>query len=80
VTLKAGLLANHIAVLAGSGSGKTVFLRRIIEEAALLGIPSIVLIPTMICPALAMPGQNAPPPGARRTRIRPTPIARAPTS
>lgn len=45
VTLKAALLCNHIAVLAGSGSGKTVFMRRIIEEAALLGIPSIVLDP-----------------------------------
>src|SRR5262249_55027355 len=32
-----------VAVLAGPGSGKTVLLRRIIEEAALLGIPSIVL-------------------------------------
>lgn len=43
VTLKAALLCNHIAVLAGSGSGKTVFMRRIVEEAALLGIPAIVL-------------------------------------
>lgn len=33
----------HTCVFAGSGSGKTVFLRRVIEEAALLGIPSIVL-------------------------------------
>jgi Helicase HerA, central domain len=31
------------AILAGSGSGKTVLLRRIVEEAALQGIPSIVL-------------------------------------
>ncbi len=45
VTLKASLLSSHVAVLAGSGSGKTVFLRRIIEEAALLGIPAIVLDP-----------------------------------
>lgn len=33
----------HTCVFAGSGSGKTVFLKRVIEEAALLGIPSIVL-------------------------------------
>ena len=37
------LLPRHTAVLAGSGSGKTVLLRRIIEEAALLGVPAIVL-------------------------------------
>ena len=45
VTLKASLLSNHLAILAGSGSGKTVLLRRVVEEAALLGIPSIVLDP-----------------------------------
>jgi Helicase HerA, central domain len=45
VTLKANLLFSHIAILAGSGSGKTVLLRRIVEEAALLGIPAIVLDP-----------------------------------
>ncbi|MGO9682594.1 MAG: ATP-binding protein [Beijerinckiaceae bacterium] len=43
VTLAADLLPCHIAILAGTGSGKTVFLRRIIEEAALLDIPAIVL-------------------------------------
>lgn len=37
------LLTRHTAVLAGSGSGKTVLLRRMIEEAALEGVPSIVL-------------------------------------
>lgn len=45
VALKASLLSSHMAILAGSGSGKTVLLRRIVEEAALLGIPSIVLDP-----------------------------------
>ena len=45
VTLNASLLSSHVAILAGSGSGKTVLLRRIVEEAALLGIPSIVLDP-----------------------------------
>jgi hypothetical protein len=43
VVLPADLLPRHTAILAGSGSGKTVLLRRIVEEAALLGIPSIVL-------------------------------------
>ena len=36
-------LANHMVVLAGSGSGKTVFVKRLIEESALKGIPSIVI-------------------------------------
>ncbi|MBK5958431.1 hypothetical protein CCR97_09445 [Rhodoplanes elegans] len=45
VILAADLLPRHVAVLAGPGSGKTVLLRRLIEEAALLGIPSIVLDP-----------------------------------
>jgi hypothetical protein len=43
VTLPSELLPRHVAILAGSGSGKTVLLRRIVEEAALLGIPAIVL-------------------------------------
>ncbi|MFG1397281.1 ATP-binding protein [Roseixanthobacter pseudopolyaromaticivorans] len=43
VSLAADLLSRHVAILAGSGSGKTVLLRRMVEEAALLGIPSIVL-------------------------------------
>ncbi len=43
VDLPLGSLANHTCVLAGAGSGKTVFLKRIVEEAALLGVPSIVI-------------------------------------
>ena len=44
VTLLAELLPCHIAIFRRvPGSGKTVFLRRIVEEAALLGIPAIVL-------------------------------------
>jgi hypothetical protein len=43
VALAASLLPRHTVVLAGSGSGKTVLLRRIVEEAALAGIPSLVL-------------------------------------
>jgi hypothetical protein len=43
LTLASARLRQHVAILAGSGSGKTVLLRRIVEEAALLGIPSVVL-------------------------------------
>ncbi len=45
VLLPAALLARHTAIIGGTGSGKTVLLRRLVEEAALLGIPSIVLDP-----------------------------------
>ena len=45
VELATGLLPRHIAIIAGAGSGKTVLLRRIVEEAALAGIPSIVIDP-----------------------------------
>lgn len=36
-------LTKHTVVLAGSGSGKTVLIKRIVEEAALLGVPAIVI-------------------------------------
>lgn len=36
-------LTRHVAILGGTGSGKTVLTRRIVEEAVLLGIPSIVV-------------------------------------
>jgi DNA helicase HerA-like ATPase len=45
VRLPTKLLRRHTAIVAGSGSGKTVLLRRIVEEAALAGIPSIVIDP-----------------------------------
>lgn len=38
-------LRKHVAVFASSGSGKTVLLRRIIEECALRGVSTIVLDP-----------------------------------
>lgn len=43
LTMPLPLLSKHTVVLAGAGSGKTVLLKRLIEEAALRGIPSIVL-------------------------------------
>ena len=45
VELATGLLPRHTAIIAGAGSGKTVLLRRIVEEAALAGIPAIVIDP-----------------------------------
>lgn len=44
-TLGLASLRRHLAVFAGSGSGKTVLLRRVIEECALHGVSSIVLDP-----------------------------------
>lgn len=43
--LLTSLLRRHTAIIAGAGSGKTVLLRRIVEEAALAGIPAIVIDP-----------------------------------
>jgi hypothetical protein len=45
VTLDLASLRRHLAIFAGSGSGKTVLLRRVIEECALQGVSSIVLDP-----------------------------------
>jgi GTPase SAR1 family protein len=43
VQMPVGALEKHTVILAGAGSGKTVLLRRLVEEVALLGIPSIVI-------------------------------------
>ncbi len=43
VTVGLEALRKHTVVLAGSGAGKTVLVKRLIEEAALLGVPSIVV-------------------------------------
>ncbi|XWN33544.1 MAG: DUF87 domain-containing protein [Devosia sp.] len=53
-------LRRHAVVFAGSGSGKTVLLRRIVEEAALQGVSSIVLDPNNDLAALGMPWPTAP--------------------
>jgi hypothetical protein len=45
VSIPAPALTKHTVIRAGSGGGKTVLVKRLIEEAALLGIPSIVLDP-----------------------------------
>ncbi len=36
-------LTKHTVILAGSGSGKTVLVKRLVEEAAIKGIPSIIV-------------------------------------
>jgi len=36
-------LTKHTVILAGSGSGKTVLVKRLVEEAAIKGIPSIII-------------------------------------
>ncbi|ADE14624.1 ATPase-like protein [Nitrosococcus halophilus Nc 4] len=43
VAISLPMLTQYTGVLAGSGAGKTVLLKRLVEEAALLGISSIVL-------------------------------------
>ena len=43
VEMDLALLEKHTVILAGSGSGKTVLIRRLVEDAALQGIPSIVI-------------------------------------
>jgi hypothetical protein len=45
VSVELAELRKHCVVFAGSGSGKTVLIRRIIEECALRGVSSIVLDP-----------------------------------
>ncbi|HVV25084.1 MAG TPA: DUF87 domain-containing protein, partial [Pseudonocardiaceae bacterium] len=45
VSVDLAALRKHAAVFAGSGSGKTVLLRRIVEECALRGVSAIVLDP-----------------------------------
>jgi hypothetical protein len=43
VGVRLDALTKHTAILASSGSGKTALLRRIVEEAALRGVPAIVI-------------------------------------
>jgi hypothetical protein len=45
VSLDLAVLSKHTVLFAGTGSGKTVLLRRVVEECALQGVSSIVLDP-----------------------------------
>jgi hypothetical protein len=60
VTLRRNLLSRHTAIIAGSGSGKTVLLRRIVEEAALSGVPAIVIDPNNDLSQLGQPWPTRP--------------------
>jgi hypothetical protein len=53
-------LRKHTAVFAGSGSGKTVLLRRIVEECALRGVSAIVLDPNNDLSRLGSPWPQQP--------------------
>jgi hypothetical protein len=53
-------LRRHVAIFAGSGSGKTVLIRRLIEECALKGVSSIVLDPNNDLARLGTPWPEDP--------------------
>ncbi|MGC4879965.1 helicase HerA domain-containing protein [Micromonospora sp. DT43] len=54
-------LRKHTVIFAGSGSGKTVLIRRLIEECALQGVSTIVLDPNNDLARLGDPWPEAPP-------------------
>lgn len=53
-------LARHVAILAAAGSGKTVFVKRIIEESALKGVPCLVIDAANDLCRLGQPWPEAP--------------------
>jgi len=53
-------LRKHTAIFAGSGSGKTVLIRRLVEECALRGVSSIVLDPNNDLARLGTPWPEPP--------------------
>jgi Helicase HerA, central domain len=53
-------LRKHTAIFAGSGSGKTVLIRRLVEECALRGVSSIVLDPNNDLARLGLPWPETP--------------------
>src|SRR5512136_152401 len=56
IELPAPLLKRHLVVLGASGSGKTVLGKCVIEEAALAGIPAVVIDPQGDLASLALAG------------------------
>ncbi|MEM0986467.1 MAG: DUF87 domain-containing protein [Pseudomonadota bacterium] len=68
LTVKLEDLRRHVALFAGSGSGKTVLIRRLMEECALKGVSSIVLDPNN---DLARLGPTYPAAGSRAMRSGP---------
>jgi hypothetical protein len=69
VSVELSALRKHVAIFAGTGSGKTVLIRRLVEECALRGVSSIVLDPNNDLSRLGT-GWSEPPDGWRRTDDR----------
>jgi Helicase HerA, central domain len=63
-------LNRHVAIIAGSGSGKSVALRRIVEEAALLGVPAIVIDCNNDLARLGQPWPETPDPWSAEDEAR----------
>lgn len=61
VSVDLAALRKHTAIFAGSGSGKTVLIRRLVEECALRGVSSIVLDPNNDLSRLGAPWPENPP-------------------
>ncbi|WP_117213373.1 ATP-binding protein [Allorhizocola rhizosphaerae] len=60
LTIALESLRKHTAIFAGSGSGKTVLIRRLVEECALRGVSAIVLDPNNDLARLGDPWPAAP--------------------
>jgi hypothetical protein len=60
VTVELEALRRHVAIFAGSGSGKTVLIRRLVEECALRGVSAIVLDPNNDLARLGDPWPSPP--------------------
>ena len=60
VTVPLEDLRRHTVIFAGSGSGKTVLVRRLIEECALKGVSSVVLDPNNDLARLGLPWPEPP--------------------
>jgi Predicted ATPase len=61
VTVPLQALRKHVVIFAGSGSGKTVLIRRLVEECALHGVSAIVLDPNNDLARLGDPWPAPPP-------------------
>jgi hypothetical protein len=60
VSVRLEALRKHTAIFAGTGSGKTVLIRRLVEECALQGVSAIVLDPNNDLARLGDPWPQAP--------------------
>lgn len=60
VSLPLSALSRHFMVMSGSGAGQTVLVRRLVEEAALLGLPAVVIDAANDFTGLGHPWPQAP--------------------